>query len=100
MMSKIGLFDVIATSANRIMTATKAQPWHDHDRRSTPLLSIDRPSNIPSDFTTLLLPSIGECVLEAGRGMWGEFRCATAADISFDDEMGDFSQRTCAAQSQ
>ena len=47
-----------------------------------------RRSLSPSDFTTFLLLSIGECVLEAGRGMWGEFLCATAADISFDDEIG------------
>ena len=32
---------------------------------------------------------MGECVLEAGRCMRGEFlRCATAADISVDDEIG------------
>ena len=27
----------------------------------------------PSDFAMFLFPSMGECVLEAGRGMWGEF---------------------------
>ena len=31
---------------------------------------------------------MGERVLEAGRGMWGGFLCATAADIFFDDEIG------------
>ena len=26
-------------------------------------------------------------MLETGRGMWGEFLCATATDISLDDEI-------------
>ena len=29
--------------------------------------------NVPSVLTIILLLSMGECVLEAGRDMWGEF---------------------------
>lgn len=57
----------------------------------------------PSGLTLFLLPSMGECVLEAGRCMRGEFlRCATAADISVDDEIGGPGrsvQGTCAQES-
>lgn len=36
----------------------------------------------PSGFALCFLLSIGECVLDAGRGICGEvLRCATAADI-------------------
>lgn len=39
--------------------------------------------NRPSDFTTTLFLSMGECVREAEWDMRGEFLCATAADIFF-----------------